>query len=353
MILLFTRLFNLVKILSGYLISRITKKVIHWGNPVAVSIEPNNTCNLHCPECPAGMKELSRARGVMQPALFRSIIDQLQPQLSYLTLYFQGEPYMSTHFFDFIAYARKKMIFVVSSTNGHFLDEISVQRTIESGLNRLIISLDGADTQSYETYRQGGDFDKVISGIRLLVSEKKRQHKRTPEIVLQCLVLKTNENQLDEVRMLARELGVDKLEFKTAQFNDYENGNPLMPENQRYSRYRKVKEVKMQNAICKVQSAKVPAPSPVHPFTGSPVYRFTPKNRMPDSCFRMSSSCVITWDGKVVPCCFDKDATHAMGDLAKQSFREIWRGKSYHKFRMKVLSSRKSIDICRNCSQTF
>ena len=320
------RCINLLKIIAGYLVSRITKRAVHRGNPVAVSIEPNNTCNLRCPECPAGMKELTRPGGFMSPALFHNAIDQLSPHLSYLTLYFQGEPYMSKHLFDFIAYARSKKIFVATSTNGHFLDEASVRQTIDTGLNKLIVSLDGADQASYESYRKGGNFEKVVSGIRLLVREKKRLKKTTPEIVLQCLVLKSNEHQMNEIRNLAKDMGVDKLEFKTAQFNDYQNGNPLMPENPKYSRYRR---------------------------HHGKVTRFTPKNRMSDSCFRMWSSCVITWDGKVVPCCFDKDANHLLGDLAKQSFLEIWNGKPYRDFRNKILKNRKSIGICQNCSQNF
>ena len=336
MILLLIRSQNLLKIVAGYLISRISGNVIHWGNPLAASIEPDNSCNLRCPECPGGMKELTRPRGLMPPELFHSVIGQLLPTLTYLTLYFQGEPYLSKHLFDFIVLARSKKIFVATSTNGHFLDEVAVQHTINSGLNRLIISLDGANQQSYEAYRQGGDFEKVISGIRLLVSEKKRLKKGTPEIILQCLVLKSNEHQLKEIRKLGKDLGVDKIAFKTAQFNDYEHGNPLMPENTKYARYRK----------------KVIKP-PVHLSTGSTVQQYTIKNNLPNFCFRMWSSCVITWDGKVVPCCYDKDAIHVMGDLGKQTFGEIWRSQRYDDFRKGILEHRKSIDICSNCSQTF
>ena len=334
------RIINLIKITASYLVARITKKVIHWGSPVAASIEPNNTCNLRCPECPAGMKELTRAAGFMSPALFQTTVGQLSPHLSYLTLYFQGEPYMSKHLFDFIAFARSKKIFVATSTNGHFLNEASVRQTIDSGLNKLIISLDGADQASYESYRKGGNFEKVIAGIRMLTDEKKRLKKNTPEIVLQCLVLKSNEHQMNEIRNLAKDLGVDKLEFKTAQFNDYQNGNPLMPENPKYSRYKK-------NPVYPLTS------SPVHLLTSSPAHLFTPKHQRPNSCFRMWSSCVITWDGKVVPCCFDKDANHVLGDLTKQSFNEIWNGKPYKEFRNKILKNRKSILICQNCSQNF
>ncbi|MEI7981835.1 MAG: radical SAM/SPASM domain-containing protein [Bacteroidota bacterium] len=322
-----SRVINLLRVISGYFFSLITGRVIHWGKPLAISIEPNNTCNLRCPECPSGMKELTRSRGNMDPYTFYSIIDQLSPYLSYLTLYFQGEPYISPSFFEFIRYARSKRIFVSSSTNGHFLDGKSVQQTIQSGLNRLIISLDGADQESYSTYRVGGNLNKVLEGIRLLVNEKRRLKSKFPKVILQCLVLRSNEHELQEIKKLGKTLGVDKVTFKTAQFNDFQYGNPLMPENPKYSRY----------------TFKL--------TTSPPLYRV--KSAQPNSCFRMWSGCVFTWDGKVVPCCFDKDAIHILGDINKEPFAEIWKSETYKTFRATILKHRKSIEICNNCDQTF
>lgn len=328
------QVFNSLLVLWSYLFSIITKEVHHIGMPLAVSIEPTNTCNLHCPECPAGIHELTRSTGFMAEDLFRKAIDQLAPPLTYLTLYFQGEPYLNKQIFNYIRYARSRGVFVATSTNGHFFNANSVLQTLDSGLNRLIVSMDGFNRQTYEAYRKGGDFQKVVDGIRLLVNEKKRLKRSSPEIILQCLILRTNEHHLDEIRLLADDLGVDKVSFKTAQFYDYRNGNPLMPENQKFSRY------KLKNQ---------------HPKSNisSEISEFVLKNKLRNSCFRMWSSCVITWDGKVVPCCFDKDADFQQGDLKSQPFQEIWRGKAYHKFRKTILRKRKSIDICCNCTQNF
>jgi radical SAM protein with 4Fe4S-binding SPASM domain len=380
MILSFTRIFNLLKIILSYLISRISGRVIHWGNPVAVSIEPADFCNLSCPECPAGMKKLTRHEGLMQPETFQSIISQMLPHLSYLTLYFQGEPYLNKHFLNFIAFARSKKIFVATATNGHFLDEATVRQTITSGLNQLIISLDGADQESYQAYRMGGDFAKVVAGIRLLVNEKKRMKSDKPEIILQSLLLKSNEHSLAEIKKLGKDLGVDKIIFKTAQFNDYAQGNPLMPENPKFTRYKRISakteetqklkiksqksKVKSQNCKSNLKTEKASHLSIVK-FSNSQIKSsqadqfsksaatYIIKNRQPNSCFRMWSSCVITWDGNVVPCCFDKDAKYAAGNMNKQNFNQIWRGHFFQDFRRNILHDRKSIDICTNCSQNF
>jgi radical SAM protein with 4Fe4S-binding SPASM domain len=220
-----------------------------------------------------------------------------------------------------VEYARKKKIYTATSTNAQFLSNQLAKKTVESGLDRIIISMDGLDQETYEKYRVGGSFDKVIDGTRNLVKWKKELHSATPYIILQFIVLRTNEHQVPALRIMAKELGVDKLELKYAQVYDYEHGSPLIPVNESLSRYKK-------------QADKY--------LIDNPLY---------NHCIRMWRGCVITWDGLVVPCCFDKDAAHCLGDLKKQSFKEIWRGEAYDNFRKKLFSARKEVGICRNCTE--
>lgn len=261
----------------------------------------------------------------MDILLYQQLLDQVSPSLYYLNLYFQGEPFLHPQFTEMVKYAKSKNINVSTSTNGHFLTPEDVQKTIESGLDRLIVSLDGTDAATYKQYRAGGDFEEVTAGIREIVRQKKSTGSENPKIILQFLILKSNQHQLFEIRKLGKDLGVDKVELKTAQFIDFAQGNPLMPDS-RYSRYYKIK-----------------------PADGRSLYKI--RNRMPDHCFRMWSSAVITWDGMVVPCCFDKDAQHIMGNLKTHTFNEIWKNRGYKEFRKKILNSRKSIDICTNCTE--
>ncbi len=319
---------NFIRILSGYLLSRLFRKVYHWGNPISVSIEPTNRCNLHCPECPSGLSQLTRRKGNISFDHFTRIIDSLAKDLYYLNLYFQGEPFMHPDFFRLVKLARSKGIFVSTSTNGHFLSPGNARQTIESGLDKLIISVDGTDQASYEAYRKGGSFDQVTEGIRELVRWKKETHSAKPQIIIQFIVFKHNQDQIAEIKRLGREWGVDKVEIKTAQFYNFADGNPLMPEDERFSRYRKIKE-----------------------NDGKAHFRI--RNKMPDHCWRMWSSCVFTWEGEVVPCCYDKDATLSMGNIDSMTFQQLWRGKLYNNFRQQILSSRKEIGICRNCDQRY
>jgi radical SAM protein with 4Fe4S-binding SPASM domain len=321
------RLFNFIKIISSYMISRITGNVIHWGRPVSVSIEPTNLCNLHCPECPSGSKTLTRERGYIEHDTFKKIIDQLSPDLFWLTFYFQGEPFLHPGFHDMVRYAKSRKIYVSTSTNGHFLTETNAISTISSGTDRLIISLDGTEQETYSSYRKGGSYEKVKQGISEIVNLKKTMNSSGPYIVIQFLVLKSNQHQIGEIKQLGKDLGVNKVELKTAQFYDFEKGNPLMTDIDRFSRYKK----------CDSLSGDIPS------------YKI--KNRLANRCFRMWSSAVITWDGWVVPCCYDKDAEYKMGNIKEQPFDEIWNSRKYNDFRKKLIHSRKEIGICKNCAE--
>jgi radical SAM protein with 4Fe4S-binding SPASM domain len=313
---------NAGRVLSSYHLSRFTKKPAISGRPISISIEPTTSCNLRCPECPSGLRAFSRPTGMLDPKMFTNVIDQVADTLSYLTFYFQGEPYLNTHFTDMVRYASLKRIYTATSTNGHYLRDDVAKATVQSGLDRLIISIDGTSQETYEQYRVGGTLDKVIEGTENILKWRRELKSRTPHVIFQFLVVKPNEHQIDEVKSLAKKLGVDQVVLKTAQIYQYENGSPLIPEQEKYSRYRRTYDGKYEL-----------------------------KNKFNNECWRMWHSCVVTWDGKIVPCCFDKDATHVLGDLKEQTFDEIWHGEKYQRFRSTLLRSRQEIEICKNCTE--
>ena len=313
---------NAVRVWQSYHRSRRAGAVLHTGMPIAVAFEPTTSCNLRCPECPSGLRSFTRPTGMLAEDLFKKTIDELAPTLSYLTFYFQGEPYLHPQFLELVGYAHQKNIYTATSTNAHYLSEKNAEATVRSGLDRLIISIDGTTQDTYQSYRVGGSLEKVKEGTRTLLAWRKKLRSRTPHVILQFLVVKPNEHQIPEVYQLARALGVDEVKLKTAQIYDYEHGSPLIPTQDRYSRYRLL-----------------------------PDGRYAIKSGWDNHCWKMWHSCVITWDGRVVPCCFDKDAHHVLGDLTHQSFSDIWRGDAYTQFRASLLRARSEIDICRNCTE--
>lgn len=317
------RFWNGLKVYSSFRLSRLISKPIQWGMPVSISFEPTTSCNLRCPECPSGLREFTRPTGMLQKNFFQETIDEIAQDILYLIFYFQGEPYLNPQFLEMVKYANQKGIYTATSTNAHYLNDENARKTVESGLDRLIISIDGTTQDVYQQYRVGGNLDKVIEGAKNIIKWKRELNSKTPFVFFQFLVVKPNEHQIADIKALGKEIGVDQVRFKTAQVYNYqEDPNNLIPTNNKYSRYKKDASGKM-----KVKSG------------------------LKNYCWKLWHANVITWDGLVVPCCFDKDAMHQLGNLKSQSFKEIWKNSNYHQFRKELLNSRKNIDICSNCSE--
>lgn len=303
----------------SFLLSAVTKRVVIFGKPESLSVEPTNKCNLNCIECPTGTGDLTRKTGKMDFHTFKNIIDKTYKHLSYLILYFQGEPFLNSQLYDMISYAGKKNIFTYTSTNGHFLTPENCKKIVESKLDKITISLDGTNQETYQIYRKNGDFNKVTAGIKNLVEVKKQLNSIRPFIELQFLVFKHNQNQISEIKLLAKQLGVNKLSLKTAQFYNKENIKYLT-DIEKFARY-------------KVQNNKL-------------MLKKKPKNR----CWRMWHSSVVSINGDIAPCCFDKDTKYTFGNTKDVNISNIRKTSTYKYFAKKILLNRKSIDICNNCN---
>lgn len=317
-----SRLVNAQKIVLSYVRSRWGTNHQISGLPMAIAIEPTTSCNLRCPECPSGLRSFTRPTGMLTTSLFDKTLEELADSLFYLTFYFQGEPYLHPDFLAMVSSARAKGIYTATSTNAHYLSDAMAKRTVESGLSRLIISIDGTTQETYEAYRIGGSLEKVLDGTRRVVAWKKKLKSATPHIIFQFLVVRPNEHQIHEVKSLAKSLGVDEVRLKTAQIYDYENGSSLIPSQTQYARYAEVEPGK-----------------------------FAIKNKWLDHCWKMWHSCVMTWDGRIVPCCFDKDAHYVMGELDSSTFQDVWHSAAYQAFRKKLHTARSSVEMCKNCTE--
>ncbi len=318
-ILTFQRFWNLQKLLISYWVSIIKKKPLVWAHPFAISIEPTTLCNLHCAECPTGNKTLTRPMGKLDVVNFNKIIDQVYLKTFYLNLYLQGEPFLHPEIIDMISYATKKRMFVCISTNGHFLDEKTCSNLVKSGIQKIIISVDGATNESYNKYRKDGELTKVLNGIKMLSQAKQNLNSSNPEIVIQMLVNKYNEHEINNVKQLTKAIGANRLELKSMQIY---NDNSFLSNINKHNRYIKDKN---GNLII--------------------------KNKLNNRCFRLWSNAAITWDGKLIPCCYDKNATCEIGNIQINSFKLLWNNNELNTFRQNILNNRNNIDICKNCTE--
>jgi radical SAM protein with 4Fe4S-binding SPASM domain len=310
------RYINAFKTFYSWQASNITGRARICGMPVTLGIELTNCCNLNCPECATGSGNLTRKAGFIGSELFDKIIDETGRYLLNINLYFQGEPMLHPSFFSFTEKIRS--IPVTVSTNGHFLSVDNSKALALSGIRKLIVSLDGMDQATYSAYRINGDFEKVIAGIRN-ISDAISKYDSPLRLEIQFLVNRKNEMQIPAARKFASEVNA-KIRLKSMQVLDEKRAKEWLPGGENFRRYTN------ENG------------------------RYILKSSFKNRCLRLWMNPVVTWDGKIVPCCFDKNADHIIGDLNTQSFRNIWHGEKANKFRQTLLDDRGSIEICRNCT---
>jgi radical SAM protein with 4Fe4S-binding SPASM domain len=315
------RLFNVIKILSSFTISRLFRKPVVWGMPISYSIEPTNHCNLKCPECPSGLGILTRPLGLLKQDDFTKIVDEINSTGFYIQLFFQGEPFINKQLPEMIKYSQANNIYVSISTNGHFISKENIDNVLQNSPDKLIYSVDGLDEKSYQNYRVGGTFKQADEGLRTLINRKKELGLKKPFVEFQFIVMKQNEHLIEDVKQYGKDAGVDKVVFKTMQVSTYENAKKFLPSNKKYSRYT------VENGSFKI------------------------KREVKNHCFALWRTSVITWDGKVVPCCFDKDASFKMGSVNGRSFDSVWKSVQFNKFRKRILNNRKSVEMCTNCTE--
>ncbi|RKY88909.1 radical SAM protein [candidate division KSB1 bacterium] len=321
----FRKTLNIINTFISYGLSLVFSVPIVLNYPFILTIEPTNFCNLSCPQCPSGAGLLKRKKGHLKFNDFKKIIDELGKYLLEVLLYFQGEPFLNNDIFSMINYAKENKIMTTVNTNGNFTDiERTAENIVNSGLEKLIISLDGTNEITYNKYRKGGSFKRVLDGIQEIISRRNRNNFPRPLVFLQFLLMKHNEDELEEFKRLTGEIGCDGYIVKTVQIYPELGFDEFLPSKNELSRYT---------------------------YDGEGInFKGKVKNR----CKRVWANMVITWDGTFVPCCFDKDARYNLGNVfKKKNALSLWKAPASRKFRKRILQNQKQIDICNNCIETL
>ncbi|MCH7593629.1 MAG: radical SAM protein [Chloroflexi bacterium] len=272
------------------------------GTPYEWEIDTTNICQLKCPLCHTGLGTIKRDKGVMHYDLYTKTIDQIKNYVVWLTLYSWGEPFLNKRIHDMVGYAHEKGIATIISSNlNKPFTEKEAEMIIKSGLDTMIISLDGITQEIYEIYRVNGHLDRVLDNIRLLVRKKKELGYTTPYLEWQFIVMRQNEHQIGGARELAKELGVDSIIFKKVDFPHGEDNDKTakrwLPQN--------TPEYLRGNAFDK-------------PFKEGGT-----------RCWRLWRTAVVNWDGGFAPCCYLTDKTDDFGDLNVNSVQEIKNNSNY------------------------
>ena len=312
---------NFIKNIISYILSRLIKKVYVYGKPSFASFELSSRCNLNCPQCDVGNRLTNRKNNFLNYNQYCNIMDEIGTTLLDAIFYFQGEPLLNNNFSKYISYAKQYNIYTITSTNAQLIDKDLAIEIVKSGLDRIIISIDGTTQEVYEKYRKGGLLSKSIEAIKFLKEAKTELKSKTPCIEAQFIVFRFNEHQINEFKHLAREWGANKISIKSAQIHSPNENYEIVPTINKYSRYHKI------NGKWKI------------------------KKDYTKACFRAWYGMVISADGNILPCCFDKQEKHIYGNTKEDKIENIWKNKKSKDFRNTLLNNRKSINICCNCNE--
>jgi len=290
----------------------LTKKTRLKSAPYMAKIEPTNLCNLDCKFC--GGKNANYGDGFMSLENYKVMFDQLKDYLYFCVLELHGEPLLHKDICRFIEYAHKNKVSTYISTNLNYLNENLVEGLITSGLDLLTVSLDGASQETYSKYRRNGDFNLVKNNLKKLVEQKRKLKSKTPVIQLQFIVFNYNENEIEKIKTLAREIGVDSLKIKPGFVTD----SKWLPKKEEYR---------------------------------SRQYRNARKRK---TCWWLWRGIVVSWNGLIFPCCMKIYTKPYMfdvpyGNMLKERFLDIWNNDIYVNSR-KCFSSKSKVDsICYGC----
>lgn len=252
----------------------------------------------------------------MSREVWERVLAEVKDTAHTIQFYFQGEPLLNPDLPQMVREAHEAGLYTITSTNAQALTPAMAEALIHAGLDRIIVSMDGLTDESYNAYRIGGSLEKTKAALRYLRKAKERLHGRTT-IELQCLRLRTNEQEWAAFKRVYKQLGADKLVLKTAQLYDYTDGHPLMPSDARYSRYTKG------------------ADGLFH------------RKKLGRGCLRVWSGVVITTNGDVLPCCYDKAHSFTYGNITTQPLAQLFANERALAFRKAAINEQPT--ICQEC----
>lgn len=284
------------------------------SKPNMIAIEPTNHCNLNCPYCLIGMydklpdashQHLQRPKGFMDLSLYKKVImEAVYFGVQWVHLQFQGESLLHPEFNVMVKIAKQAGLNTHVYTNGLLITDNFANRLVESGLDSMSFSIDGASEETYSKTKGSGNFEKVIQNLKTM---KEAANNSNLYLTWQLLVTRYNENEVEKARKLADEIGVH-FYIKKLCVTDVD----LVPKNKEYIR-------QLRSKPCK------------------DIYR----------------RLLICWNGDVIPCIFDTEANYIVGNVANQSLCDIWNNDIFLDIRRRIDRSRFSPqdepEFCKKC----
>jgi len=302
-----------LKLLSrfGHIYVLMKKKRV----PKVIVVEPTNMCNLRCPVCPTHFA-MKRERGMMKLRLFRQIIDEFGPLPKKPEIQFRmsGEPLLHPEIAELVRYAGTKGHSTMISSNGTLLSEHLSRDLIEANLNEMVLALDGFSKESYEAYRRGARFEKVVENIERFAAVRKKLRKARPKLVIQTLLTSGSEGETDSIKEWAQSIGADQVNFKSLSMGIYTT--PEMKDHYGYLMPR-------QGSLQRVETHKT---------------RY---------CLAPLKHVMIYWNGDLGLCCKDFDNNAGLPSLVDNGFLKTFHSNEVQQKRDRGVH--REHELCKRC----
>ena len=275
--------------------------------PAVYIIEPTNFCNFSCIMCP-NSKYRSKSLGKMKMRLFKKIVDEIAPYAKAIMLYWVGEPLLHPKLPEMIRYIKvRSEARVIISTNASLLKGQLARDLINSGMDEIIIGMDGDSPETFEHIRVGGKFEEIVRNTENFLELVGNKNK--PTVVIQFLEMKANSKE------------TKAFWDHWSKFNCY----PLITWIDTWAG---------QMAELKLTAQQL-----------SP-YEDALRKPCADLWYKMT----INWQGQVTLCCHDWNASTILGSLWDQSVMEIWHSSYLKYLRNEHQKGNFSVhNLCKDC----
>lgn len=325
-------------------ISLLSRPAVVRGSPIHIYVEPTTHCNYGCIMCSNRFIKNKSFMGLLQ---FKKSFDTIKPlRVSFVGI---GEPLLNPNIFDMIRHAKMAGSSTGMTTNGSLITPNIANKIVESGLDMLTISVDGATKKTYEKIRKGGDFFRLREGLRNIVSAKAKRHARKPTLRLRTVVMRENLDELCDILKFAKKNSVNLVYFFVVFPTDRTAGRgPKLVEKIEPSKF---KEKLLEAAhFAKMNGIKINVEPNIDMFEEQLKIQLEgmPPRRI---CIHPWSSLIVRANGDVQPCClFDIPGKEGvMGNLFEKSFNSVWNGEDYRKFRKDMKNGKRVFMPCKNC----
>jgi radical SAM protein with 4Fe4S-binding SPASM domain len=296
------RAFNRARLLWAYLRGHDDLR----GLPVEYIVETTAKCNLYCPMCPRETHK--QPKEDMTAEVFERLVQESGQTGEHMMLIGLGEPFLDPDIFGRIEYCAKHDISTLLSTNGVLLDEETSARILDSKLEHITLSFDGATKESFEHYRKGARFERVRDNF-VRFARMKHERRAKIQIVVQMVRMDRNAGEVDDfVRFWSAVPGVDQVRVKE------DETNVLQP-----------------TAAHSAEDWK----HPCHYLWRGPMY--------------------VKWNGDAYPCCqsYMLDG-EPVGRIGREGLEEIWNSPEMRRMRRLHVEGRGGeVDICSRCCTTI